>query len=89
MLMRGGIKDPPVTALIGLAKLFGVSLDDLVGFKPLQIPDAPVQDDDRLQSLESRFDKFEVRFQEVVDALGDFAQPKSQQRPGGKRQRAS
>lgn len=41
MLMRGGIVDPPITTLIAMAKLFNVSLDQLVGFTPLPEVETP------------------------------------------------
>lgn len=91
-ILAGARKDPPIGTVMRFAEAFGVTLDELVGLKPLQIPEqiAPPSEGDRLEALENRFGSLEKQFLAVTEALGQFAdqQSGSRARPGDKRRRA-
>lgn len=98
MFMRGGIVDPPISTLIAFARLFNVTLDELVGFAPLpqaQAPQPPSAEADtptetlRQELLESTRRQAEIigQLELMQQALTKAGLLDAQSKPG-KKQRA-
>lgn len=83
-LFGGGTVDPPIGTVTKVCQVLGISIDELVGFKPLQIPEPAEPADGRLESLEGRFDQLAAQveklssslLQYVNEAHGNPAQPR-------------
>jgi transcriptional regulator with XRE-family HTH domain len=80
-----GRRRPSLQSIYQIAGAFGVTIEELAGFKPLQMP-APLEAaPDRLVSLETRLDSFEQKFERLVEAIKENAQseapPKSRRTP--------
>jgi transcriptional regulator with XRE-family HTH domain len=81
-----GRRRPSLQSIYQIAGAFGVTIEELAGFKPLQMP-APTEapSSDRLELLETKFDSFEQKFERLVEAIKENAQseapPKSRRTP--------
>lgn len=93
-LFNGGTVDPPIGTVLKIAKVLGVSLDELVGLKPLEIPEPEpvVSDSDRLAVLERGLLETREQLAKLADALGDAAEARAAEERSklpGKSKRAS
>jgi transcriptional regulator with XRE-family HTH domain len=72
-LFNGGTADPPIGTVLKIAKVLGVTLDEIVGLKPLQMPE-PVSEGDLRQELADTRRQFAQALEQIanrVDSLAD------------------
>lgn len=84
-MLAGARKDPPIGTVMRFAEAFGVTLDELMGLKPLQIPEpAEAEPADRLAKLEAEAAKVPQLAEQVAElasTMKEFLQRQSQQAP--------
>lgn len=75
-----GRRNPSLLSVHKVASALGIPIEELAGFKPLQIPEQRPPETDRLGSVEGqveqlagRFDRLEERFLRVATALESVA----------------
>lgn len=92
IILAGGRKDPPIGTVMKFAEAFGVGLDELVGLKPLHVPEmkTPESDTDRLAALEAKVERLVTALAPALEQAAEQAAPsEAPQRSAGTRQRRS
>lgn len=90
-LLAGGRKDPPIGTVMRFAEAFNVSLDELVGLKPLHVPEisTPESRDDRLAALEDKVARLAEALAPALERTADLVQRESPPQSHGTRPRRS
>lgn len=90
-LLAGGRKDPPIGTVMRFAEAFNVSLDELVGLKPLHVPEnaKPETSDDRLAALEEKVARLAEALAPALEHGARLVEGESQQQSHGTRPQRS
>jgi transcriptional regulator with XRE-family HTH domain len=92
-----GRRNPSLQSVYKISQAFGVPMEELAGFKPLQMPEipAPAADSDRLAALEKKIavlSDLPGQVQHMADAMASLLEQRSSPRkpkPRGEEERRS
>lgn len=90
-ILAGARKDPPIGTVMRFAKAFDVTLDELVGLKPLLIPELPEaveEDAARLAKLEAQVAQVPALAEQVANLAATMREYLQGQQAADKRPRS-